>query len=366
MVTASGELKLPPRLRRGDRVGVFSPAAPSASAFPRRLEQALAGLRRTLGVEPVVAEVEPLGFRAGTAEARARALLDLLASDVKALVASVGGFNSAEILPYLEDAPELRAPPKIVVGYSDCTAVLLGLHALAGWCTFHGPMALTQFGEFPEPHAYTIAAFEATVAGDAADYVVEDPPEWTDEFLHWGGDEWHRRRREYVAPAAREVWRRGTGSGTLYGGNVETLNLLVGTPYLDVPRDIVFFWEVVAQEAYLPRVRRALEHFRQVGLLARTRAMLVGRSPDAIPVDGWALRDVVLEATDTYDFPIVAELPFGHADPIVTLPIGLPATVTAADDDARITIHGPATIAAGNGDGARAPRPVRPARGRNS
>jgi muramoyltetrapeptide carboxypeptidase len=334
---------LPPRLAEGDRVAVFSPAAPAAELFPARLEQALQGLRRTLAVEPVASPFTPLGFRAGTAEERAAILREVLSSDAKAIFVAVGGFSSAEILPYLREV-EL-AHPKIVVGYSDATSLLLGLNALAGWCTFYGPMALTQFGEYPEPNPHTVRVFREIAMTGYSEHVLEDPEEWTDEFMSWAEDEWQQRRRRYTGPAGREVWRAGSGEGRLFGGNLETLNMLIGTPYLDVPPAAVFFWEVVSQEAYLPRVRRALEQLAQAGIFDGTRAMLVGRSTDATPVDGWSLRDVVLEATREFDFPIVADLPFGHCDPVATLPIGLPCRVDCDGHSARIAIGGPATAA---------------------
>jgi muramoyltetrapeptide carboxypeptidase len=167
---------------------------------------------------------------------------------------------------------------------------------------------------------------------------VDDPAEWTREFLDWGGTEWAVRARRPSGPGRRAVWKDGEGEGALFGGNIETLNFLVGTPYLRVPDRVVLFWETTDAEASLPRVQRALTHFRQAGLLDRTAAMLIGRSPDSTDSCGTSLRDVVLRAVRSYDFPVVAELAFGHTDPMMTLPIGARATVTARHGDATIAI----------------------------
>jgi muramoyltetrapeptide carboxypeptidase LdcA involved in peptidoglycan recycling len=140
---------------------------------------------------------------------------------------------------------------------------------------------MTQFGEHPRPLAYTVRWLRRMLVEGRAGLEVDDPEDWTNEFLDWGGTEWSTRARRPSGVARRAVWKDGEGEGRLFGGNIETLNFLVGTPYLRVPDRIVLFWETTDAEASLPRVQRALTHLRQVGLLERTAAMLIGRSPDS-------------------------------------------------------------------------------------
>ena len=316
-------------------MGVFSPSAPAAARYPDRLRQGTDALARALGVEVVVPQQarERTGFTAGSPRERAASLEALIADeDICAIFCTVGGFNSAEILPYL-DAGLLRRRPKPFVGYSDATALLLGLQALGGWITFHGPAILPQFGEHPHPFAFTVRSLRAALIAGERLRPYADPSAWTNEVLEWGTDAWRSRPRRTQAPASRETWKAGRGRGQLFGGNIETMNLLVGTPYYAPPTDVVLFWEATREEAYLPRIRRALTHLRQAGLFQRTRAMLIGRSPGCVPVDGVTLRDVVLEAVDAFDFPVVADLAFGHTDPMLTLPIGTSVMVEAVAGD---------------------------------
>lgn len=328
------DLLYPPRLRPGDRVAVFSPSSPAAARFPERLDHAVDAIRRTLGLEVVVPDQATLrtGFTAGGPRERAAALEGLIADvTIRGIFCAVGGFNSAEILPHLD--PQLvRRNPKVFVGYSDATALLAGLQALGGWVTFHGPAVLPQFGEHPAPFEFTLRSLRAAVLEGEALRAFDDPPAWTNEVLEWGTDAWRARPRQTQAPADRAVWRPGTGRGRLFGGNLETLNLLVGTPFYQPPDDVVLFWEATREEAYLPRVRRALTHLAQTGLFARTRAMLIGRSPYCADVQGVSLRDVVREVTADAGFPVVADLAFGHTDPVLTLPFGVPICVDAAAD----------------------------------
>lgn len=332
----------PRGLWRGSKVGVFAPSMPTSSWFPDRLNHALAALAETLGVSLVVApNVKQAfhGFVAGSARQRAEIFNSFVADpEVSAVFCSIGGFNSAEILPYI-DMDLARRNPKILVGYSDTTALLLGLQAQAGWITFHGPSVMTQFGEFPSPHEFTISSLRDSIENDLSGMELRDPEGWTSERLEWGTGAWRTRARYLTSPANRTVWRAGAGGkvvGRLWGGNIETFNLMLGTPYLAVPESIILFWEATEAEAFLPRVRRALVQLDQSKILDRTKAMLIGRSPDCEVVSGVSLHDVVLEATKEFDFPIVANIAFGHTDPILTLPVGVSASVEISDLGASI------------------------------
>ncbi len=335
-----GTLRRPPALRPGQRVGVIAPSYPTAVWFPARFERSVQALHEMLEVDVVVAGQvrRATGFTAGCARERAQALQEMIADpSIRAIFTSIGGFNSAELLEHLDVNP-MRADPKIVVGYSDCTSVLLGLQALAGWYTFYGPAVMTQFGEYPCPLEYTLRSLRRVLFEGSAPLRVDDPAEWTNAFFDWAGTEWTARARPPVGPAQRTVWKDGEGEGRLFGGNVETLNFLAGTPYLRVPERVVLFWEATEAEASLQRVQRALTHFRQLGLFERTQAMLIGRSPHGADAFGTSLREVVLGAVEAYTFPVVADLAFGHTDPMMTLAIGARAHVSAADGRATIDV----------------------------
>jgi muramoyltetrapeptide carboxypeptidase len=332
--TVPNDLRYPTRLRPGDRVAVFSPSSPAAARFPERLRHAVDAIRHTLGLEVVVPAQATLqtGFTAGSARERAAALEVLIADDsIRGIFCAVGGFSSAEILPHL-DAELLRRNPKVFVGYSDATALLAGLQALGRWVTFHGPAVLPQFGEHPAPFEFTLRSLREAILEGERLRAWDDPGAWTNEALEWGTDAWRARPRRTESPADRVVWRPGRGRGRLFGGNLETLNLLVGTPFYHPPDEVVFFWEATREEAWLPRVRRALTHLRQTGLLDRTRAMLIGRSPFCADVQGVSLRDVVREVAGDLHFPVVADLAFGHTDPMLTVPLGVSVCVDAAAD----------------------------------
>src|SRR5438309_958268 len=131
----------PPALRRGDRVGIFAPSFPSAMWYPDRHRLGLHALSQAFSIEVVEAPQvrTATGFTSGAVEQRAQALREFIADPaICAIFSTIGGFNSAELLPFLETSIG-RCDPKIIVGYSDCTALLTGVFSIGGWCTFYGP-----------------------------------------------------------------------------------------------------------------------------------------------------------------------------------------------------------------------------------
>lgn len=335
----------PKRIRKGDKIGVFAPSSPLAARYSDRLRVGVKALETLLEVSVVVArQAERVvdGYQAGDAGERALALMDFVRDpEITAIIATIGGYNSADILPYL-DKDELRANPKILIGYSDVTALLVGIQAMAAWVTFHGPTIMTDFGEMPHVDSFTARHFRNAVAADRGDerWMLDDPKGWTNEFLDWGTDKW-KSGRTVSGSGRRAVWSHGTGSGHLFGGNISTLNYLVGTPYLAIPSEMVFFFEATGPDADLAAIQRSLTHLRQAGLLDQVKAVLIGRSPDCVSSGGRSLYDVVIESIPNgKGVPVIADLPFGHHSPIWTLPLGAEVSVMASESGSAIEIRG--------------------------
>jgi muramoyltetrapeptide carboxypeptidase len=319
----------PPRPAPGTAVAVLSASSAAFGRFPRRTARAERALRQLLG-RPVrlVPEAGFPGIVAGSARARADALRRLLEDPAVGLIMfSVGGYNSNDLLEHMSDwAGSL--PRKPLVGYSDSTAVLLGYQAMTGTGVFYGAAALPQFGEWPRPFGESVDCLVRTVLdGRPGEWLL---PDWyTQQDTDWAaGDEYPRRP---YGPAAPLTLREGTAGGTLFGGNIPTLNLLAGTPWWRPPRGpIVLAVEATAASGQPEDLRRWFRHLRHTGLLDTVSAVLIGRIPvtPALPRRMADLAALVLDLLPP-DIPVVADLPFGHTDPILTLPIGAPVEVTA-------------------------------------
>lgn len=125
-----------------------------------------------------------------------------------------------------------------------------------------------------------------------------------------------------------EVWRSGTAEGRLFGGNLPTLESLLATPYFPkLNQDIIFFWETMSRP--LESIDQMLVHFKETGLFDKTKGMLVGkiRGKEANVIKDMTneVKEVVLDITKGFDFPIIASMDFGHYTPNLPLPLGLKA-----------------------------------------
>ncbi len=246
------------------------------------------------------------GYLAGTDEERAADLHSMFADDsVRAIFCLRGGYGCPRLLPLLDYGLVARHP-KIVVGYSDVTALLLALHARCGLTTFHGPMVAVEMAAGIDPFAAG-RLFEL-LEGRFPSGPLPLPPG--------------------AAPRAR---RGGRAEGPLLGGNLTLLASLLGTPYAPDFAGAVLCVEDVGEEPY--RVDRLLAHLRNAGVLGGAAAVLAGAFADCVPADptrpSLSLDEVLDDAAGWSGRPFLSGLPFGHTNPAWTLPIGIRAAVDA-------------------------------------
>jgi muramoyltetrapeptide carboxypeptidase len=333
---------LPPRIYPGATLAVYSPSFPGPALYPRRLEQGVASLRRQ-GFDVVIPDAarQQNGYKSGSSQQRAEELGRLFSDPaIDGIITSIGGFNSNEILPWL-DFESIANHPKVFVGYSDTTALLLALYAKTGLVTFHGPAVMPEWGEFPAPQQYTVEWFRRIIMqGEAVDY---QPPEgWTDEYLEWEHSEDQYTHRKLYPHKGWRSLIEGKGRGKLVGGNIETINSLIGTPYCPSFDNAIVFLEATREEAYLPRLDRALTHLELAGAFSSAAGLLMARCPDAKSERGVDLYTLLCRIGERWGLPIAADLDFGHTDPKITLPIGVEAEIFCDTEGIKLRITEPA------------------------
>lgn len=325
------ETVLPPRLERGDTIGIVTPSVPAPAGAPRRFERGIAELER-LGFRVRVAANArgSRGHRSGTIEERVADLHELFGDDgIQAILCAIGGFNSNSLLEEL-DYDLIRSNPKLFVGYSDVTALHAGIWSQTRLAVCLGPSLMMQFAEFDGVDPYTWEAWERTLMRTEPAAVLGAAEGWTDEFLAW--DEADTRRRQRRSNAGPRTLRSGIADGPVVAGNLTTLLALAGTrfwPSLDAA--LLFLEEDhTADVAILDRM---LTQLRQFGAFEQIAGLALGRFATASDLGpGSALDEVVLEATRGFDFPIAADLDFGHTDPMLCLPWGIRAGLETGDD----------------------------------
>ncbi|NDG38387.1 MAG: LD-carboxypeptidase [Betaproteobacteria bacterium] len=185
------------------------------------------------------------------------------------------------------------------VGFSDLTALQLGLLAHTGATSWHGPMACDDFGRSDEDGGVddvTRDCFAEAMSGELEALGFRTEP---------GFDGLQLR-------------------GQLWGGNLTMVLSLLGTPHWPKLRGGILFLEDVGEHPY--RVERMLLQLHQAGVLQRQKAVLLGAFSDwrKSPLDrGYTLKTVVARLRSVCDTPILTGLPFGHVQTKVTLPVGL-------------------------------------------
>ena len=330
----------PARLSKGDTIGVISPASPAAGRVPRRFERglrAIEGMGYSVKVGRNARRVR--GHKAGFVQERVDDLHEMFADEsVKAVITSLGGYNSNELLPVI-DYELIKKNPKILCGYSDITFLHCGIHSQTGLVTFYGPHILSQFADFGGPIPYTRNHFDKILTQPLPLGRIVPSPEYTYERLEWDRDD--NRTRKMMPATGWKILKDGKAHGRLVGGHIGTLAGLIGTRYVPNFKDAILFWEDT--ESSTPETDRLLCQLKMVGVFDQIRGMIVGRTnPNEYVTYSKELdlHEIILESTREYDFPIIAEMDFGHTDPMFTIPYGVEALINTGDTEFSITEPG--------------------------
>lgn len=307
---------------------MVSPSWGGLGRFPHRLERARSYLH-SLGYRLKLAPnaLGDAGYVSGTPEERAEDINAMFADpEVNAIVAAIGGDHSCHLLPLL-DFDLVTRNPKIFMGYSDITVLNVAIQQRTGLITFNGPALLTDFAENPRMPPYTEHYFQRAVATGEPVGVVEPSPDWTEEFLDWSTQADSARPRT-MQPSAGWTWLRdGVGEGPLIGGCVESLQHLRGTAFWPDWSGAILFIET-SEEAPSPEtVDGILMDYENMGVFDRISGLMVGRPMRYTDDQRGRLHEVLIERTDGYAWPAVADMDFGHTSPQFTLPLGVRARI---------------------------------------
>lgn len=301
----------PPRLSPGDTVGIIEPAG--FSDGPERLARVEHTIRGMGLVPRFGAHVaERYGYLAGSDEARAEDVMAMYADpEVRAVFASRGGWGCARILPLL-DWEVIRANPKLLVGYSDITALHCAFAAKAGFATIHAPNAANSW-----PQRSWESFWRLAFAGSAP--VLDQGP----------------RAIATITP--------GKARGRLLGGNLSVLSALVGTPWLPDFSGAILFLEDVGEAEY--RIDRMLSQLQLSGMLSRLSGVIFGQcrgcSAGVAGYIGFTIPQLLEQYFAPLGIPAFHGANIGHVHDQLSLPVG--AEVEMDAEIGTIRVLGPIT-----------------------
>lgn len=335
MSTPPLPLLRPPLLRAGDTVAVVSPSYGAPGHFPHRLARGVAHLealglrvRVSAAARGVLAERPWL---AATAQERADDLHAAFADpEVTAIIASIGGDHSNQVLPLL-DMDLIRAHPTILLGLSDISVLTVAIHAATGLVTCNGPAVCDSLAEFPAVPGFTSEFLQRAICAAEPIGDLRPADTWTDEFLDWQ-QQLDLTRARTQQPGGGWAWLQGEGvvRGPLLGGCLESLEHLRGTRWWPDWRGRIAFLETSEERPGPDRIDSVLSDWANMGVLSEIAGLLWARPYGYSPQEIDLLHSVLRERCAPYGFPVVSLLDFGHTDPKLTLPNGVLAEIDCA------------------------------------
>lgn len=325
-----GDIVRPRPVRPGDVVAIVSPSAPAVAWWPHRVERATRfleslGLRVRLMPHAALAT----GWVAGPAEARAEDIhLAFADDDVAVVLCGIGGNHSVQLLPHL-DFDLISTHPKIFQGYSDATVLHAAFLRRARLSTLYGPAFTTELAEFPEVLGHTRRFLERAWFGtEPLDFTPAAM--WTDEFLDFDEQADLIRPRTLMPSSGWQTIRGGEARGPTIGGCLDTIVLHVrGTPSWGELDGRILVIETSESCLDLSTADAYLSGLAVAGVFERVAGLIVARPYGPLGDDADALWALVEEHTRTSGIPVLANVECGHADPMISLPLGLPASLDA-------------------------------------
>ena len=319
------------KLHKGDTIGVFSPSSPATAFAKKRYERAKAFMRdKGFRIKEGKLTGMSDGYRSGSIAERADEFNELLHDpEVTCVMSAIGGANSNSILPYI-DYEYFKAHPKVVIGYSDVTAILLAIYAKTGISTYYGPAMVASFGEFPPFVENTYDYFEDLLVKELVlPYSFRTPEEWTDEYLPWEDQE-----RGKKGSANRLVTvNGGIATGRLIGGNLNTMQGIWNTEFMPTIQsgDILLIEDSLKDAA---TIERSFALLKCSGVFDRIGGLILGKHEkfDSLGT-GRKPYEILNEVMGDVEFPVLAEFDCCHTHPMLTVPIG---SQVQLDADAQI------------------------------
>jgi len=296
--------KVKPRsLKDGSRVAFTAPAS-AASIY--MVKRGIATFE-TFGCEVVIGDTirkqdRSYKYLSASDQQRADELMEYIVDEsIDAIICGRGGYGVMRILDQL-DWDSIANNPKIIMGFSDITALVNPVFSVASTISFHGPVGYSSFNKFTT--------------------------EYINKLLF--NDTWENLPVDFSM--GETIGNTSTVSGELVGGNLKLVTNLMGTPYEPDFTDKILFFEDVSEHPY--KIDRMLTQLRLAGVFDSVRGILVGnigpldKKHSFKPYGSFTIRQVLVDLLGNLDKPVIIGLPFGHTKNNLTMPIGTKVSIS--------------------------------------
>jgi len=307
-ISEKGKIK-PPALKSGDTVAITSPAG---AIWDEKQVETFTTILKNFGFKVILGKTltEKFGYFAGTDQLRANEINALFADkNVKGIFCMKGGWGCARILDKI-DYSLIEMNPKVLIGFSDITALLIAITTKTGLITFHGPVGNSGWNDFTKD-----VFINVTMKTNPFTY-PENP----------------------ISENKIVTLNSGIAHGELIGGNLTVLSSIIGSGYLPDWKNKILFLEEVKEEPY--SIDRMLTQLKLCGALNSISGFVFGKCAKCSaeePLKSFTFHEVLMQHIQPLGIPAFYGAMIGHIENKLTLPIGIKASMDG--DKGSITLE---------------------------
>jgi muramoyltetrapeptide carboxypeptidase len=317
---------IPPKLKQGDEIRIIAPARSLSLLSENLVKLAKENLEKQ-GFKVKFSKncKEKDMFNSSSIKSRVEDLHEAFSDkNVKAIFTVIGGSNSNQILKYL-DYELIKNSPKILCGYSDITALANAITAKTRLITYSG-LHFSTFGMKKE-FEYNLKYFKKCLL-EEDEFEVKPSKTWSDDL--WYKDQ---ENRNLIKNEGFIILNKGECEGTVFGGNLCTLNLLQGTEFMpDISHSILFLEDDDfggdGSDIFFDRNLQSLIHQPN---FEKVKGIVIGRFQKGSKMNLEKLKYIIESKEELKSIPIIANVDFGHTNPLITFPIGGSAKLKVDD-----------------------------------
>lgn len=299
-------------LKPGDTVAISSPAG---AVWDEVQVQKFTSIIEGLGFKVKLGQTlkEKFGYFAGSDEMRAKEINSFFAdTEVSAIFCMKGGWGCARILDKI-NYELIKKNPKVIMGFSDITSLLVAINHKTGLVTFHGPVGNSGWNDFSVDYIKRIL-----MQKEAVSYTYPEKDE----------------DKPYVI-------NPGKAKGILVGGNLTVLAGIIGSEYLPHWKNKILFLEEANEEPY--SIDRMLTQLKLAGVLNNISGFVFGkcvRCDAEEPQKAFLFKEVLEQHIKPLGIPAFYGAMIGHIENKYTMPIGIEAEIDADKNSIRLLQSG--------------------------
>ena len=310
-------MTIPQKLKIGDEIRIIAPSRSLSLLSEENINLAKAKLEN-LGFKITFSKncKESDIFLSSSIQSRIEDIHEaFLDKNVKAIFTVIGGFNCNQLLQYL-DYKLIKNNPKIFCGYSDITALSNAITAKTDLVTYSG-LNFSNFAMKKE-FEYNLEYFEKCLMSED-EFEIKPSPTWSDDA--WYKDQ---ENRNLIKNEGFNIINKGEAEGKIFGANLCTFNLLQGTEFMpDISNSILFLEDDDMSGNYFAiEFDRNLQSLIQQPNFDKVKGLVLGRFQKNTNMTLEKIKYIIETKKELKNIPIIANVDFGHTNPLFTFPIG--------------------------------------------